>query len=63
MGIIFNYVTAWIDEGLNEINYSSLCVHSHRLYDLKIDKVTVAVCRGVPRDACTTMPTTDPTSR
>ena len=38
MGIIFNYVTAWIDEGLNEINYSSLSVHSHRLYDLKIDK-------------------------
>ena len=45
MGIIFNYVTAWIDESLNEINYSSLSVHipidythSHRLYDLKIDK-------------------------
>ena len=38
MGIIFNYVTAWIDESLNEINYSSLCVHSHRLYVLKVDK-------------------------
>ena len=38
MGIIFNYVTAWIYESLNEINYSSLYVHSHQLYGLKIDK-------------------------